>query len=379
MFHYSFSTVLMTVITSTVLIGIIAVCLQNKKILLSIGYKLLAVLIILALIRFLCPIEVSSVRNIVLPEPLSVTVSYIRHTFFSFKGINLSIWFLLECVWYIGILYKVIRMIISHVRFNRFIIRYGENVTEKEPYASLLACICDSRKNAFRVYRLPNLDAPRQSGALFPCILLPRDLELTRDELFYTFFHEITHYRHHDFLIKMGMSLLSAVYWWNPLCKVLARQLDFLMEVKVDEVVTSREPQIQASYYKSLLNIGKELIPDAAHSKSPVYNAMPKATGSVTDLTKRAQVIFYFKKASVPVFLPLLLLVLAIFIFSYCFTFEAFHVSEQDKLDTYELQYNEMYAILLEDGTYAVYWQGQLIEHVSTLEYFPNVPVVNSK
>lgn len=377
MFHYSFSTVLMTVITSTVLIGIIAICLQSQKILLSIGYKLLTVLIALTLIRFLCPIEVSFVRNIFLPEPLSVAVSYIRHTFYSFKGVDISVWFLLECVWYGGILYKVIRMVLSHATFNHYIRRYGDNVTTKEPYASIMTRICDGHKNDFRIYRLSNLDTPRQSGAFFPCILLPEGLQLSEDELYYTLCHEVTHYRHHDFLIKLGMSLFSAVYWWNPLCKVLAGQLDLLLEIRADEAVTQGDPQVQTAYYKTLLNIGKDLVFDPKKPKLPAFFAMPRATGSITDLTKRAQVIFYFRKISIPVFLSLLLLVSALFVGSYCFTFEAHYLPERDKM-TDELQYDDIYAVLLEDGTYAIYWNNQLVEHVDSLEYYPDIPVINS-
>lgn len=380
MFHYSFSTVLMTVITSTVLIGLIAICLRSRKMLLSIGYKLLAVLIVLTLIRFLYPVELTAlVRNIFLPVPLSVAVLYIRHTFFTLGGIDLSIWFLLECVWYSGILYKLIRMLISHIFFSRFIRRYGVNVTAKGIYASIMTQICDGRKNTFRIILLPGLDTPRQSGALHPSILLPRELELTEEELYYTLCHEVTHYRHRDFLIKLGMSLLSAVYWWNPLCKVLAGQLDILLEIRVDEDVTQGDPLIKAVYYKALLNVGKGLVSNPQEPKCPVSPATPGAVGSITDLTKRAEMIFYYKKASIPVFMSLLLLVSALFICSYCFTFESYHLPERDEMDNNDIPSNYMYAVPLEDGTYDIYWDGIWIEHVDTLKYHPNVPIANPK
>lgn len=379
MIHYSFSTVLMTVITSTVLIGIIAICLRNQKLFLSIGYKLLAVLIVLTLIRFLCPIEMSFVRNVFLPGPLSAAVLYIRHTFFSIGEIQVSIWLLLECVWYGGILYKLSRMLLSHIIFNRFIRRYGINATEKDVYASVMTRICDNRKGTFRIILLPNLDTPRQSGALHPRILLPLGLELTEEELYYTLYHEITHYRHHDFLIKLGMSLLSAVYWWNPLCRVLSGQLDILLEIRVDEAVTQGDPRIKAAYYKALLNVGKGLMRNPAEPECPVFAASPGAIGSITDLTKRAQMIFYFKKASVPILVALLLLVSALFVCSYCFIFEAHYLPEQDEIKSTEMYYNTFYAIQLEDGTYDIYWDDVWIEHVDTLEYHYEVPVINSK
>lgn len=379
MIHYSFSTVLMTVITSTVLIGIIAICLRSQKLFLSIGYKLLAVLIVLTLIRFLCPIEMSFVRNVFLPDPLSAAVLYIRHTFFSIGEIQVSIWLLLECVWYGGILYKLFRVLLSHMIFNRYIRRYGVNVTEKGIYASVMNQICDSRKDAFRIILLPNLDTPRQSGALHPRILLPLGLEMTEEELYYTLYHEITHYRHHDFLIKLGMSLLSAIYWWNPLCKVLSGQLDILLEIRVDEDVTQGDPLIKAAYYKALLNVGKELMTRPTEPECPVCAASPGAIGSITDLTKRAQMIFYFKKASVPVFVSLLLLVSTLFVCSYCFIFEAHYLPERDELGQNDIYDDSMYAIQLEDGTYDIYWHGIQIEHVDTLEYHYGIPVISSK
>ncbi|MCM1025717.1 MAG: M56 family metallopeptidase [Roseburia sp.] len=369
----------MTVITSTALIVITAICLRSRKIFLSIGYKLLAVLIVLTLIRFLCPIEVSFVRNIVMPKALSLAVSSIRHTFFSIGKFNISIWFLLECIWYGGILYSVTRMILSYIFLIRFINRYGDNVTEKEPYASIMTRICDGRKNTFRICRLPNLDTARQSGAIHPCIMIPAELELSEEELYYTLYHEFIHYRHHDFLIKLGMNLLSAIYWWNPLCRILAKQLDLLQEIRVDEAVTGGDQEVQTAYYKVLETIGEQLMSASGKPTSPTYLTAPRATGSIADLRRRAEMIFYYKKAFLPVFLSLLLLVLGLFIGSYCFTFEAYYVAEQDELKTTEVTPDEMYAILLDDGTYDIYWDGWLIEHVDSIEYYYDITVIESK
>lgn len=380
MFHYSFSTVLMTVLTSTVLVVIIAICFRRDKVFLSVGDKLLAILIVLALLRFIFPIEMPFSVNVYLPESLSIVISSIRHTSSSIGPFGLSVWAMIECVWFGGIVYKLFRIVSSHVTFNCFINRYGINVTEKEPFKTLLSKICDSHKVDFRIIQVPRLDAPRQSGILHPCILLPMGLSFTEDEIDYIIRHEFAHYRHHDFLIKQGMNLLTALYWWNPLCYTLSRQLDTLLEIKADQEVIAANSTDKLKYYQSLYAIGTALTKKQQESnESPTkfpYLATPKMLGGNKVLENRANLALYYERASKPVFLLILAIVLSVFVASYCFTFEAHYVPECDSLGDAEVFYDELYAIMLEDGTYDIYLNDILVEHVDSLTYYVNIPVI---
>lgn len=370
MINYSFSTVLMTVLTSTVLIGIIAICFQRDKLSISIGDKLLAVLIVLSLLRFIFPIEMPFAKTVLLPESLSVVVTVIRHTFFSVGPIEISIWLLLECIWIGGMVYKLISIVSSHMTFRRYVGRYGVDVTEDPEYKSILNEICDSHKTDFHIIELPGLDTPRQYGVFHPLILIPAQLKMTREEAYYTLRHEATHYWHRDYLIKQGMSLLTALYWWNPLCHILSHHLDLLLEVKVDYKVTQRDSNTKVHYYNALVQISSGLSKEKDAPKPPSYLETPQAVGSAADLSRRANLVLYCDKVSKPLFLTLLAIVVSLFVCSYCYTFEAHYLPESDYLQTPEPQANEIYAILLEDGTYDIYWNDMWIENITSLDYY---------
>lgn len=64
MVHYSFSTILMTFIASNLIIVLITVCFRCEKILLSIGYKLAAVFLVLTVLRVLFPFELPFAKNV---------------------------------------------------------------------------------------------------------------------------------------------------------------------------------------------------------------------------------------------------------------------------------------------------------------------------
>ncbi|MCM1188866.1 MAG: M56 family metallopeptidase [bacterium] len=379
MINYSFSTVLMTVLTSTVLIGIIAICFQCDKILISIGDKLLAILILLSLLRFIFPFEIPLARTVLLPKSLSVIITVIRHTFFSVGPIDFSIWFLLGFIWICGTVYKLVTIVFSHVTFRNFTDRYGMDVTNDPFYRGLLNEICDSHKTNFRIIRVPGLDTPRQSGAFRPRILLPAGLQMTEEETYFTLYHEAIHYWHHDFLIKQGMNLLTAIYWWNPLCHILNHQLDVLLEVKVDHKVTHQDPDTKVHYYNALLHIGDKMSAEnkASEPNLPSYLETPRAVGSAEDLTKRATLVLHADEASKPLFLVLLAFVVSLFVCSYCFTLEAHYLPERDYLETPEAQSTEIYAVLLDDGTYDIYWNGAWVENTDSIDYYINIPVIN--
>lgn len=171
--HYSLSTVLMTILASNLLIILITFCFRQKKILLSVGYRLLAAFLLLTAIRFLFPFELPFTKSIYLPESFSKTLSSIRHPFYKFHNLKISIWFLIECVWFIGIVVNLVKHIRIHKKFANYIRFYGKDISNSEPVNSILSEICGKRKKPFRVISIPGLKIPQVTGIFVPKILLP--------------------------------------------------------------------------------------------------------------------------------------------------------------------------------------------------------------
>lgn len=374
MINYSFSTVFMTVITSTILIGIIALCFCSEKVMCSIGNKLIAVLFLFTAARLLFPLELPFSRNIIFPEPLSFLVCLIRHPFYDLGEIPVSFWTVTALVWACGIVYKLINMIIYRISFHKHIKRYGIEMTDAEPYYSLLRKYNPDGPRV-RIISVPGLDTPSQSG-IFNCkILFPGCLDIPEEAVPYIICHELHHFRHRDCLYKLGIHILRILYWWNPLCIYLENKLDLALELRVDQQMTKEDTQLKIAYFSALadlktyLSANREKVP-----KGPSYLLTPRAFRANGDLSKRALINFHHKGTSLPLCILLASAAAIIYLCSYRFTFEPRYILPPYWLDTPEVT-SGLHAVPLPDGTYNIYWKDILCEHVDSLEYYGDIPV----
>lgn len=375
MLNYSFSTVLMTVLTSNILIIVISLCFRSKKALFTMGYKLLSVVLVFALLRLIFPFELPFSRNILMPEFLSRIVHSVRHPFATLGRLKITIWLLFECIWICGTVYKLFQIIRSHVIFNGFVRRYGKDVTERDVYAAVLRKICDSRKASFRVLLVPGLDTPRQNGCFHPCILIPEEMELSEEDIYYTICHEMAHYKHRDFLIKLAVNILTALYWWNPLCYALRNHIDMILEMRVDEKLVNGDQYVRNAYLSALINIGSNVVSN--YNKRPNLLSRlssPTATGGVEDLSIRIHMLYREKKLPLPLFFMLVLLMLMLHIGSYRFIFEGHYIPQESGIP--EIQSEDMYAVPLNDGTYDIYLEDIFIEHTDSLKYYTSITII---
>lgn len=371
--NYSFSTVLMTILTSNLLIAVIVLCFRNRKIMLSIGYKLVAIFLMLTLLRFLFPFEVPVSRNIYFPKWLSFIVVFLRHPFISFGIIKISIWTLFGCVWLGGTIYFFRKQYRRKDSFQHYIIRYGQNMSNKEPYRTMMAEICGKRRNPLWVVTAPYYGAPMQYGTFWPYIVIPSTMEFSDEELYYILRHETAHYYRHDALLKDAVGFIRAIYWWNPLCSYLENKTDILLEMRVDDKLIKGDEAAREAYCRTLDRIneeirGKSLMPGAEAAIS-VENFKSE------DLEYRQNMMRREKKKKGPLFYFLAASVFAVYIFSYCFTFEAYAVMPWHDRENATEQEEHLYAVLQEDGTYDIYWDDSFVENVDTLDLHIGISV----
>ncbi len=364
MLNYSFSTVLMTVLASNLLIAVIVLCFQNQKILLSVGYKLVIVFLVLTMLRFLFPFELSFAKSINYYGGLSAVVAFVRHVFFSFGPFRLSIWFLLECVWAGGTAYFLLRLYRRKKTFERYINRYGRYVNDREPYRSVLEKIGGKRNNHIWVMEVPYFGTPVQYGTIRPYVVMPSDLSLTEQDLYYVLRHETAHYYHHDSLFKDVIGIIRAIYWWNPFSKHLERQTDSLLEMRVDDKLVNGDPATRDAYCETLDRIRRML-----SEEEKVPGAEAGISLARDDLQYRFDMMYRDKKVGKRLFCALAGLVAVVYVLSYCFILEPHYMPPEH---TEALQYisRDCYVIPLEDGTYDVYVKGHFVENVDNIEHY---------
>ena len=378
MVHYSFSTILMTFIASNLIIVLITVCFRCEKILLSIGYKLAAVFLVLTVLRVLFPFELPFAKNVYLPVLLSLLVGTIRHPFWELGRISISLWFLFEITWIAGFLVNLYRRHQKNRSVRIYCNRYGIDVTNKEPYVSILANVCGNRKNHFRVLIVPGIDSPTLLGFFHPCILLVQGQDLTPEELYYTFRHETFHHYHHDILTKCGTNLLCMFYWWNPACSKLQKQMDKVLEMRIDDNVVSNNRQAVNPYLSTMIHV--------LEAPRPVMPALSLGISAsltqeqATELQQRFSMLCKRReRAHWPLFLALFAVMVGIYLGSYVFILEA-HYDPQRTLTSETIATpDDFYAIINDDGTYSIYQGSLFIEKTDSLEYYPHNIIVYEK
>lgn len=371
MFHYSFSTVMMAVITSNLIIVLIALCFRHKKLLLSMGYKLLIVFLLLTLVRFMFPLELKLTTTVLLPKFLSLIITYVRHIFVYFHGIPISMWTIFECIWFAGIVYKLYQHIRECVSAERFLRRHSADVTEQEPYMAALSQACGKHKNPFRILKVPDLPMPCLYGIRRPRILLPMAGELTDTDLYYTLCHEISHHYHHDLVTKQIVNFLSIVYWWNPACPILKDQVNLLLEMRVDDTLVKGDRETTLAYLQTLINIAENSVENSSLPASLMVSLTCK---DANVLSRRFEMICHRKDyASLPLAIALSTLIFVMYLGSYLLIFESHYYIENAVVETFDDGASSIYAVPKEDGSYDIYFGDLLIENTDSLEYYPGI------
>ena len=379
MLNYSFSTVLMTVLASNLLIIVISFCFRDQEVMLSIGYKLVSLFLVLTALRCIVPFEFPFAKNIYFPEWLSAVVALLRHSFFSFGFIHISIWFLIGCVWAVGTIYHLYRIVAEKKVTEHYIARYSHNITDSEPYKSIMIQVEKSQRLIHEcplwIYRVFYSGTPMQVGTIYPSILIPYDMELPEEKLAFVLHHEAAHFYRHDTLIKDVISIICAIYWWNPLCRRLKKQVDLISEMHVDHHIIKGDAERRRMYCEVLDDIA------ARCSKNPDLPTLQadSAEGDRKnrDLEYRYKMMFRQRKGNIPLAILLTIIVLFIYIGSYRYTFEAHYMLPQH-YDSFEIVPSigdDIYAVPLEDGTYDIYIYGVFIENADTLDQYREIQI----
>lgn len=379
MLNYSFSTVLMTVLASNLLIIVISFCFRDQEVMLSIGYKLVSLFLVLTALRCIVPFELPFAKNIYFPEWLSAIIALLRHSFFSFGFIHISIWFLIGCVWAVGTIYHLYRIVAEKKVTEHYIARYSHNITDSEPYKSIMIQVEKSQRLIHEcplwIYRVFYSGTPMQVGTIYPSILIPYDMELPEEKLEFVLRHEAAHFYRHDTLTKDVISIICAIYWWNPLCRRLKKQVDLISEMHVDHHIIKGDAEMRRMYCEVLDDIAAQC------SKNPDLPSLQAAPAEGDhenrDLEYRYKMMFRQRKGNLPLAILLTILVLFIYIGSYRYTFEAHYMLPQHSpsVESVGSLGDDIYAVPLEDGTYDIYIYGVFIENADTLDQYRGIQI----
>ena len=377
MIHLSFSSVLMTVLMSNLMLVLIAVCFRNEKVMAGIGYKLLTMFCILTLARLLIPLELPFAKTIILPEIVSYILTAFQHPYGSFLGIDLSLWTAFCIIWFIGVIVYWVKFSWVHGKVKSFFCTYGTNVTNEEPYASILKELCSERqRRKIKILQTHEIGSPAILGLFRPKILLPMDVDVTKEDTICAIKHEVYHYAHHDLWVRTITKCLTLVYWWNPYCRQLNKRIDTVQEMRIDDAFMKTGSLEAMKYVLSIYHHATDKDPEEDDDLSASLCSPERSS-----LHKRLYMMWHHgEKKKHPLCIVTLLLMACLYIGSYLVIPEA-SFYEPEIQESYISTRDSIYAIENEEGGYDIYrTNGIFLETADTLEYYHwNIPVYSSE
>lgn len=380
MLTFSFGSVFITIVTSNLLIILIYLIFRNTKLMVQMGYKLLGVFALCTVLRLAFPFEFPISTNIYFPKFFSKLFSDLCYPFFPIGKPVFSIWHFCLLFWAVGTVYQIYRYLRSCRSLQLYIKSHCREVTNLERYYALSEQICreEKRQNRFRIMEAKFLPIPLVCFFKVPYILIPCDLKLSDEDLYFILRHEMSHFFHHDLWLKFVIEVLCMFYWWNPFCLLLRKRCDTLLEMRVDQNLVSGNPKACAAYLECLLRVIKQTGRPAS-SRTAVFFC----SNNQTALVKRFVMLknntgFSSRKNYLK--LPLLLTVVALYFCSYLFIFEASYLLPSIANDPTIIipTPKNTYIIDNSDGTFSIYIYNEYFETTDSLDHFdPNIPIYN--
>lgn len=90
----------------------------------------------------------------------------------------------------------------------------------------------------------------------FKCHIYFPNYDLSSDEWKFILDHEVLHIKLHDTFIKIFLLFLTALFWWNPIMYILRKDIDQMLELRCDGILThDYSIEMQNKYLETILSI----------------------------------------------------------------------------------------------------------------------------
>jgi beta-lactamase regulating signal transducer with metallopeptidase domain len=108
-----------------------------------------------------------------------------------------------------------------------------------------------------KIVILGGIDSPALTAGFRPVVIIPQDLApKSTERLEFALRHKLMHYRRGDHIVCLLLAVLRAVYWFNPVVWLAARQMRMDMETACDSmVVSAMSVERKKSYANTILKM----------------------------------------------------------------------------------------------------------------------------
>ena len=163
---------------------------------------------------------------------------------------------LLLLAWGVGTAVKIVR----DIRVQR---EYDQSFPDFDfdDARRLIDILAEFRGNV-SLHIAPEAKVPYVSGIICPAINVPSGLDLTDEEWRMVFRHETQHIKAHDELKKLIFLGIEALFWWNPLAHLSAKEINNLIEMRCDakvmETLNAEEKRVYVGTLEKLMEWVKD-------------------------------------------------------------------------------------------------------------------------
>ncbi|UUV16734.1 M56 family metallopeptidase [Clostridioides difficile] len=176
-------------------------------------------------------------------------------TNFNNNHTNKNFTFLFVCIWIIGAIFCISRVLIKYVKFKNLIVDTSFEVEDENinrTYKNLLAEL--NIKNDIPLRYTDELASPAGVGLFKPYVFL-LDLPYNEENIYWILKHELTHFKHRDILIKFIVVFVKSIYWFNPFVYIMSNRISSDCELCCDEsVVNGCSPKKKKEYGLTILH-----------------------------------------------------------------------------------------------------------------------------
>ncbi len=165
--------------------------------------------------------------------------------------------FVLITIWSAGLIVLLSRILIGLYGAHK-LTRQGKRITDS-PWRQLLNHFLEaiSIKRKINLFSHKNVNIPLTWGVIKPVVILPTESRnWSQDQRSSALFHELSHIKRCDFLVKILARCSVALYWFNPLSWFAFRMMKKEQEKACDELVLKAGVK-PSTYAVNLLAIKK--------------------------------------------------------------------------------------------------------------------------
>ena len=172
------------------------------------------------------------------------------------------------------------------------LLRRNGNKTEAFREALSDACRDCGMKRLPQIWISPCVSSHAAVGLFQPMIAVP--LDFSADQAYYVFLHEATHIRRRDALYKWTVEIAVCVHWFNPVVRLLRKEIARACELSCDEAVIRRLDGERKRIYGNVLldTLRSHIAPSGAEMALPLSeNAkwMKERLGEIMGFKRRSR------------------------------------------------------------------------------------------